>query len=91
MDIPLSNESVTQVDESVMNSEAARRLTFYNWPHKDCSRYFIIYIYNYYFSIPGAQQLSESGFYHWPNDLEDRVRCFYCGITLVSWEKDDDP
>lgn len=54
-DIDISNnfdltiDLTSQVDKSVMNSEAARRLTYFNWPHNDSSKYlknlFIILFY----------------------------------------------
>lgn len=39
MEISDNFDFISQVDKSVMNSEAARRLTYYNWPHKNFSRY----------------------------------------------------
>uniref|UniRef100_A0AC34RKZ8 UBC core domain-containing protein n=1 Tax=Panagrolaimus sp. JU765 TaxID=591449 RepID=A0AC34RKZ8_9BILA len=67
------------VDVSVMNSEAARVLSFYRWPHM-----------NFQYALPG--RLAETGFFFQPGPSgEDRVVCFSCSISLVTWESNDEP
>uniref|UniRef100_A0A915KCC3 RING-type domain-containing protein n=1 Tax=Romanomermis culicivorax TaxID=13658 RepID=A0A915KCC3_ROMCU len=36
-----------------------------------------------------GQMLADAGFYY--TGEKDRTRCFYCGVTLVNWEKGDIP
>ncbi|WEJ95364.1 hypothetical protein PSN45_002881 [Yamadazyma tenuis] len=40
-----------------------------------------------------SQSLAESGFYYCPpnEDIDDKVECVYCKVTLESWEAGDDP
>ena len=35
------------------------------------------------------KDLAEAGFYY--TKIGDKVRCFYCGLTLHKWVKGDDP
>ncbi|VDO52328.1 unnamed protein product [Onchocerca flexuosa] len=67
------------LNKEMMASEAARRLTFQNWPHMD-----------YRWALP--YQMAEAGFYHQPNSAgDDRVLCFSCFVCLVCWEPSDEP
>uniref|UniRef100_A0A915PSQ5 UBC core domain-containing protein n=1 Tax=Setaria digitata TaxID=48799 RepID=A0A915PSQ5_9BILA len=67
------------LNKEMMASEAARRLTFQNWPHMD-----------YRWALPC--QMAEAGFYHQPNNAgDDRVLCFSCFVCLVCWEPSDEP
>lgn len=69
----------SSISKDVMNVEAARRLSFYRWPHKD-------------FKYTSSSRMAEAGFYLQPNEGgDDKVMCFACSICLVSWEPDDDP
>ncbi|VDN82160.1 unnamed protein product [Brugia pahangi] len=62
------------LNKDMMASEAARRLTFQNWPHME-----------YRWALPC--QMAEAGFYHQPNSAgDDRVLCFSCFVCLVCWE-----
>jgi hypothetical protein len=62
-----------------MNAEAARQLTFYNWPRTDCL-----------YATP--KNLAKAGFFYRPNKENlDRVACFTCTVCLVNWEVADDP
>lgn len=64
---------------SAMNSEAARRLTYFKWPRSECL-----------FAQP--ENLAAAGFYLRPaSSNPDRVACFSCGVCLVNWEPQDDP
>ncbi|KAL7288200.1 hypothetical protein TKK_0017750 [Trichogramma kaykai] len=63
----------------LMYSEAARRDTFFKWPHM-----------NYKWALP--DQMAQAGFYHQPNTTgEDRAMCFTCSVCLVCWEPTDEP
>jgi len=75
-----SSESTGRmIDVSTMNSEAARVLSFYRWPHM-----------NFPFALPS--RLAETGFFFQPNTLaDDRVVCFSCSISLNAWEANDEP
>ncbi|KAL3998353.1 Ubiquitin-conjugating enzyme family protein [Acanthocheilonema viteae] len=67
------------LNKDMMASEAARRLTFQNWPHME-----------YRWALPC--QMAEAGFYHQPNNAgDDRVLCFSCFVCLVCWEPSDEP
>ncbi|VDK62166.1 unnamed protein product [Onchocerca ochengi] len=67
------------LNKEMMASEAARRLTFQNWPHME-----------YRWALP--YQMAEAGFYHQPNSAgDDRVLCFSCFVCLVCWEPSDEP
>ncbi|MCP9260972.1 Baculoviral IAP repeat-containing protein [Dirofilaria immitis] len=67
------------LNKEIMASEAARRLTFQNWPHME-----------YRWALPC--QMAEAGFYHQPNSAgDDRVLCFSCFVCLVCWEPSDEP
>ncbi|VDK73715.1 unnamed protein product [Litomosoides sigmodontis] len=67
------------LNKEMMASEAARRLTFQNWPHME-----------YRWALPC--QMAEAGFYHQPNNAgDDRVLCFSCFVCLVCWEPSDEP
>ncbi|VDO23589.1 unnamed protein product [Brugia timori] len=67
------------LNKDMMASEAARRLTFQNWPHME-----------YRWALPC--QMAEAGFYHQPNSAgDDRVLCFSCFVCLVCWEPSDEP
>lgn len=62
-----------------MNSEAARRLSFYKWHRTDCL-----------YATP--KSLAAAGFFHRPTSANlDRVACFTCSVCLVNWEVQDDP
>jgi len=37
--------------------------------------------------VQKPKELIQNGFFY--TDIGDRVTCFYCGITLKQWEKDD--
>ncbi|CAD5206748.1 unnamed protein product [Bursaphelenchus okinawaensis] len=64
---------------STMNSEAARRLSFYKWPKSECL-----------FAQP--RNLANAGFFLRPSAGNlDRVCCFSCGVCLVNWEPQDVP
>ncbi|CAG9537736.1 unnamed protein product, partial [Cercopithifilaria johnstoni] len=67
------------LNKDMMASEAARRLTFQNWPHME-----------YRWALPC--RMAEAGFYHQPNNAgDDRVLCFSCFVCLVCWEPSDEP
>lgn len=69
----------TYVDKDLMNVEAARRLSYWKWPHMD-------------FKQAYPTQMAEAGFYHNPlKEGDDRVLCFACNVCLISWEPEDDP
>ena len=75
-----SSESTGRMaDVSTMNSEAARALSFYRWPHM-----------NFPFALPS--RLAETGFFFQPStSADDRVVCFSCSISLNAWEANDEP
>lgn len=65
--------------KTLMHSEVVRSLTFDKWPHMD-----------YKWALP--DQMAQAGFYYQPNvSGEDRAMCFTCNVSLVCWEKTDDP
>lgn len=65
--------------KTLMYSEVVRSLTFDKWPHMD-----------YKWALP--DQMAQAGFYYQPNvSGEDRAMCFTCNVSLVCWEKTDDP
>lgn len=71
-----------------MNSEAARRLSFYKWrrdPVEDG-----VGINDCLYATP--KSLAAAGFFHRPTSKNlDRVACFTCNVCLVNWEPQDDP
>lgn len=91
------------LNKDMMASEAARRLTFQNWPHME---YRFVRLYNvgmakicvhtlstnFIFRWALPCQMAEAGFYHQPNNAgDDRVLCFSCFVCLVCWEPSDEP
>lgn len=65
--------------KTLMHSEVVRSYTFDKWPHMD-----------YKWALP--DQMAQAGFYYQPNvSGEDRAMCFTCNVSLVCWEKTDDP
>lgn len=74
-----TQQSSKLIDVSVMNSEAARVLSFYKWPHM-----------NFQHALPS--RLAETGFFFQPGQIgDDRVVCFSCKISLITWEANDEP
>lgn len=64
---------------SLMAIEAARRLSYLDWPHPECV-----------YATPS--NLSAAGFFFRPYPSNtDRVACFACNVCLVNWEANDDP
>ncbi|XP_037945587.1 baculoviral IAP repeat-containing protein 6-like isoform X2 [Teleopsis dalmanni] len=77
--LPELSWQCTNLQRTLMHSEAVRRQTFEKWPHMD-----------YKWALP--DQMAQAGFYHQPSPTgEDRAMCFTCNVCLVCWEKSDEP